>query len=117
MERAPMPIPDWIANNRDLMQNLPFVGMWVGQRAQDRPLLTRWLENAATAILAAALIMWRNDSVQDYKLETMQAMMRDVRADTRAEVAQLRADIAALRAALTIHHTTEQQQLTRRIKQ
>lgn len=112
-----MQLPDWLANNRQLLTAAPFVGMWLGERAEDRPLLTRWIENAATAVLAAGLIMWRNDSIQDFKLETMQAVVRDLKTDTRAESAQLRADIATLRAELAQHHARESGILTRRINQ
>lgn len=111
-----MQSPDWLADNRALLHALPFVGMWIGERAQDRPLLTRWIENAITALLAAGLIMWRNDSLQDFKLETMQAVVRDIRADTRAESAQLRADIATLRAELAQHHARETAPIIRSIK-
>lgn len=102
-----MPLPDWLAEHRDYLHYLPFVGMVAGQRAADRPLLTRTIENGLTAVLAAGLVMWRNDSLQDYKLETIQATVRDIRTDSRAELAQLRSDVAALRLDIAAHTAAE----------
>lgn len=94
---------EWTNEHRAFLNAMPFVGMWVGERAADRPLVTRWIENVFTAILAAGLMMWKNDGVQDFKLQAMEAIIRDMRTDSRAELAQLRSDVSSLRIELATH--------------
>lgn len=98
-----MELPSWLLDHRHVIDHVPFLSMMVGQRTADRPLLTRSLENLVTAAIAAGFVMWANDKVQDVKIEAVQVALRETRAETRAEIAELRTAVASLHLAI-IHH-------------
>jgi hypothetical protein len=100
-----MALPNWLLENRAYLDHVPFLGMMVGQRMHDRPLITRTIENLVTAAISAGLVLYANDKVQDFKLTTIQDTVREHRTETRAEIAELRAAVAALHIAVLRHDT------------
>lgn len=98
-----MPLNDWLDHHRHFIPAIPFVGAIAGKRAEDRPLLTKLLENALTAMLAAAIVLWRNDSLQDYRLDQVQQ-----------QVERLTQEVQALRMELLRHDSHPKQPLARK---
>lgn len=98
-----MDADSWLAGHRHTFDLVPFLGMIAGTRRADRPMITRTIENLLTAGIAAGVVMWSNDKVQDYKLEAVQATIRTLAAETRAEMAQQREAITAMRVELAGH--------------
>lgn len=51
--------------------NIPFLALMVGHPPENRPMLTRLLEQGVVGIIAAAAVLWANDKVQDNTLSSL----------------------------------------------
>jgi hypothetical protein len=89
-----------LLNSREALHWVPFAAVWMGTRAADRPLLTRAFENLLMAAAAAALGIWANDRLQDYKLTHIAATVGEIKADYKQDVTAIRAELAEIRAIL-----------------
>jgi hypothetical protein len=98
-----MGLIDWIIQNRAALHYIPFLGAIVGQRTTDKPNLIRITENALTAIAAAALVMWRNDSLQDYKLDQMQRQITTMANQAQERHEETSEKLLALNIAIAEH--------------
>lgn len=94
---------NWLDAHRPTLEAMPFLSMVIGTRKADRPMITRTIENLITAGIAAGIVMWSNDKVQDFKLEQVQRSIAELRADTKAEQAALRAAVLELRIDIATH--------------
>lgn len=85
-----MPPSDWIDHHRTALDWIPFASMWLGTRADDRPRLTKTMEQFLMAVAAAALAIYVNDKLQDYKIEQLQASIHQVREEMKSLRDELR---------------------------
>lgn len=76
-------IHDWFSSTA--VHWIPFIGTVKRGDSRGAPLVTRWIENSIPAIMLAALLLWRNDALQDQR-ETQAQHEREVAAQERKEL-------------------------------